>query len=101
MSKVIGLAFTAAFNPTLVTVTTVMLLLPNPRKLMLGYLGGAMLTSITLGIIIVTSLSNSSTTSTTENTLSPAVDIALGVLALFGAVMASKGLPERISERRA
>ena len=40
---------------------------------MTGYLLGALRTSITLGLVIVLSLSNSSTTNTTENTLSPAV----------------------------
>ena len=78
MGQVILLSLTASLNPTLVGATTVMLLLPSPSKLMLGYLLGAYVTSITLGLVIVFSLSNSSTTSTTQNTLSPAVDIALG-----------------------
>ena len=81
MGQVILLSLTASLNPTLVGATTVMLLLPSPAKLMLGYLLGAYLTSITLGLVIVFSLSNSSTTNTTQNTLSPAVDIALGLLA--------------------
>jgi hypothetical protein len=85
MGQVILLALTASFNPTLVAVTTVMLLLDSPAKLMLGYLLGAYLTSITLGLVIVFSASNSGTTNTTENTLSPAVDIALGVIALVAA----------------
>ena len=53
---------------------TVMLPLPSPSKLMLGYLLGAYVTSITLGVVIVFSLSNSSATNTTQNTLSPAVE---------------------------
>ena len=44
------------FNPTLLAAVTVMMLLPNPKKLMLGYLLGAYLTSITLGMLIVFSL---------------------------------------------
>jgi hypothetical protein len=39
---IILLAFSAALNPTLLAATTVMLLLPRPRNLMLGYLLGAM-----------------------------------------------------------
>ena len=99
MSQVILLSLTASFNPTLVAATTVMLLLPSPSKLMLGYLLGAYVTSITLGLVIVFSAS-SSTTSTTENTLSPAVDIALGVLALIGAWVVWSGRHERFTERR-
>ena len=85
MGQVILLSLTASLNPTLVAATTVMLLLDKPAKLMLGYLLGAYLTSITLGLVIVFSASNSSTTNTTENTLSPAVDIALGVIGLVAA----------------
>ena len=50
MSQVILLSLTASLNPTLVAATTVMLLLPSPKKLMLGYLLGAYMTSITLGL---------------------------------------------------
>jgi Sap, sulfolipid-1-addressing protein len=85
MSQVILLSLTASLNPTLVGATTVMLLLDKPARLMLGYLLGAYVTSITLGLVIVFSASNSSTTNTTQNTLSPTVDIALGLLALVGA----------------
>jgi hypothetical protein len=100
MGQVILLALTASFNPTLVAVTTVMLLLDSPAKLMLGYLLGAYLTSITLGLVIVFSASNSGTTNTTENTLSPAVDIALGVIALVAAWVVWSGRHERFRERR-
>jgi hypothetical protein len=43
-------------NPTLVAASTLMMLLPNPKRLMLGYLLGALMTSITLGLVIVFSL---------------------------------------------
>ncbi len=100
MGQVILLSLTASLNPTLVAATTVMLLLPSPAKLMGGYLLGAYVTSITLGLVIVFSLSNSSTTNTTENTLSPAVDIALGGLALLGAWVVWSGHVQRRAERR-
>ena len=40
MGEVVLLSFTSAFNPTLIAVTTLMLLLPNPKRLMLGYYSG-------------------------------------------------------------
>ena len=55
------LSLLAMFNPTLLAAVTVMLLLPNPKRLMFGYLLGAYLTSITLGLVIVFSLNDSST----------------------------------------
>jgi Sap, sulfolipid-1-addressing protein len=100
MGEVILLSLTASLNPTLVAATTVMLLLPRPKKLMLGYLLGAYVTSITLGLVIVFALPNSGATHTTENTLSPAVDIALGAIALAIAFVLHSGGHERVSERR-
>jgi len=81
------LAFTAALNPTLVAASTLMMLLPNPVRLMLGYLLGALLTSITLGLLIISTLEGSDTVNTTKNTVSPAATIALGCIALVGAVV--------------
>ena len=100
MGQVILLSLTASLNPTLVGATTVMLLLDHPAKLMVGYLLGAYVTSITLGLVIVFTASNSSTTNTTENTLSPAVDIALGAIALVGAWFVWSGRHERFMKRR-
>lgn len=100
MSQVILLALTASLNPTLVAATTVMLLLHRPVRLMTGYLLGAYLTSIALGLLIVFSLSNSSTANTTENTISPAVDIGLGAIALAVAFVLHTGRHEHLSERR-
>ena len=94
------LSLTAALNPTLLAAATVMLLLPNPPRLMLGYLLGAYITSITLGLVIVFALPNSSTASTTENTLSPAADIALGALALVAAWSVWSGRHERRREQK-
>ena len=78
MSDVILLSLTASLNPTLVAATTVMLLLDKPVRLMLGYLLGAMMTSITLGLVIIFAVPHSSSTSTTQNTLSPGVDMYFG-----------------------
>jgi hypothetical protein len=100
LSQVILLSLTASLNPTLVAATTVMLLLDKPARLMAGYLVGAYMTSITLGLVIVFSLSNSSATNTTQNTLSPAVDIGLGAVALAVAFVLHTGRHERLKERR-
>ena len=100
MGGIFLFAFTSAFNPTLLAATTVMLLLPNTRRLMLGYLAGALVTSITLGLVIIFSLHSSGTVSTTRHTLSPSVDIALGLLALLLASVLARGRDKPIRERR-
>jgi hypothetical protein len=100
VSKVILLSLTASLNPTLLAATTVMLLLPSPKKLMLGYLFGAIITSVTLGLVIVFSLSNAGVTNTTQRTLSPAVDIALGLIFIALSFALRSMRFERVSEQR-
>ncbi|HEX6762403.1 MAG TPA: GAP family protein [Gaiellaceae bacterium] len=100
MGKVFLFALTAALNPTLLTATTVMLLLPSPKKLMLGYLAGAMTTGIIVGIAIVEWLNDSHGVSTTKHTIAPSIDFALGVIALIGAWVIWRGHVERAAARR-
>ena len=57
MGGVLVLAFTAALNPTEIAAITVMLLLPHPERLMVGYWFGAMLCGIVCGLAIVYALS--------------------------------------------
>ena len=105
MGQVLVFALTAALNPTLVAASTVMMLLPNPVRLMLGYLLGALMTSITLGIVIVYGLKSSGLVSTTKHTLGPAATLTLGVIALVVAFVIATGprweFLERRRERRA
>lgn len=102
MNQILLFACTAAFNPTLLTATTVMLLLDNPKRLLLGYLCGAYLTSITLGLLIVFELDGSSSaTSTAQNTVSPVVDIVFGVLFLVIAFVVGTGRDTRRRARSA
>ena len=49
LGTVLVLALVATLNPSLLAATTAMLLLPHPRRLMLGYLLGAYTTSIAAG----------------------------------------------------
>jgi Sap, sulfolipid-1-addressing protein len=95
-------ALTAALNPTLLGATTVMLLLDHPKRLLLGYLLGALLTSVTLGLVIVFALDGSA--STAQHTLSPAMDLALGGILLVVAFLIRPGREPkesgRLAERR-
>ena len=95
-------AFAAALNPVLLGATTVMLLLDHPKRLLLGYLLGAMMTSLTLGLVIVFAVEGSSgATSTAQNTLSPAADLALGGILLVVAYMIRPGRAPREEGRMA
>jgi hypothetical protein len=100
MADVLVLALAAALNPTLVAASTLMMVLPNPRRLMLGYLLGALMTSITLGLVIVFSIEGSGAVSTTKRTLSPVATMVLGALALVGASVLGGQHLGRTAERR-
>jgi hypothetical protein len=84
----------------LLAATTVMLLLPNPKRLLVGYLFGALTMSITLGLLIVFTWEGSSGVHTARNTLAPAADFTLGAIALVIAYVLATGRDEGLRERR-
>jgi hypothetical protein len=78
-----------------------MLLLPSPKRLMLGYLLGALMTSITLGVIIVFVGKHSSVASSGKTTINPVIDLGLGAILLVIALVLHQGRDRPIRERRA
>jgi hypothetical protein len=100
VGQFVALSLTAALNPTLIAAVTVMMLLPQPRPLMVGYLAGALLMSVSIGLVVVFALHDSSTAKTTQHTLSPLADIALGTLAFAGGMVLSLELDRRLAARR-
>ena len=102
MSHVFVFAITAAFNPTLLAAVTLMLALDDPKRLLLGYLLGAVLMSITIGLVIVFALSGSSrATSTAKHTINPVFDVALGVIVLVVTFVVATGRDRRRRARSA
>jgi hypothetical protein len=100
LGSIFLLALLSMANPTLLAAVTVMLLLPNTKRLMLGYLLGAYLTSITVGLLVVFSLQDTSSVSTAKHTLGPAQDLVLGALILTVGLVLRSGRDEPIRERR-
>ena len=99
LGSIFVLALAAMFTPTLLAAVTVMMLLPNPKRLMLGYLLGALLTSITAGLLIVFSLHGSESVSTAK-TLGPLEDIVVGLVALLVAFVLGTGRDAPLRQRR-
>ncbi|MGH2938028.1 MAG: GAP family protein [Solirubrobacterales bacterium] len=94
------LSLLAMFNPTLLAAVTIMMLLPDPRKLITGYLFGAWVASIGLGLAIVFSFHQSSGVESSKKTLSPLEDLVFGaILALVGWALIS-GRVAQIKEGR-
>src|SRR5262249_29698476 len=77
-----------------------MLLLPNPRRLMLGYLAGALTTGVVVGIAIVEWLHNSRAVSTTKHSVAPGIDFTIGAILLLAAYVIWSGYVARAEERR-
>lgn len=71
-----------ALNPALLAAVFVMILLPDPKRLMLGYLAGAYAISIAVALVIVFSLHGSGFAVTSGHILGPGEYIAAGVTAL-------------------
>ena len=101
MGQIILLSLLSAVYPTLIAATTVMLLLPKAEDLMLGFWLGAMITSVTCGLVIVFALHGTPAAKTARHTVSPGVDLAIAVLLVLAAVALSKGEDERLRERHA
>ena len=101
MGEVVVLSLLTGLNPTLLAATTVMLFLPHPERLLLGYWLGAMVISVTLGLVIVFSLEGTSIVSTTKHTLSPVADFVLAAIMLILAFVLATGRDKRFEQRRA
>lgn len=99
MGEIVVFALLSAVYPTLIAATTVMLLLPRAEALMAGFWLGAMITSVTCGLVIVFALHGSSAVKTTRHSISPAVDLAIAGLLVIAAVALGKGEDERVRER--
>ena len=98
-------ALLSAFYPTLLAATTVMLLLDHPKRMLLAYLLGAMLISVSSGLVIVFALDGSSAaTSTQQQTVSPGTNLVLGSVLLVIAYVVRPSRPPgeggRLAERR-
>jgi hypothetical protein len=94
------LSLLAMFNPTLLAAVTIMMLLPDPRRLITGYLLGAYLTSIGLGMAIVFSLHGSSGVESSKKTLSPLEDLVFGAILLIVGWALLSGRIAQIKESR-
>jgi hypothetical protein len=95
------LSLLAMFNPTLLAAVTIMMLLPEPRRLILGYLAGAWLASIGIGLAIVFSLHNTAAVESGKKTLSPLEDLVIGaILVIVGWALLTGRVAELKESRR-
>lgn len=88
LGQAAGLAFLAALSPTAMLVAAAYLGSSNPRKTSLFYLGGAVLMSAVIGVIVILALRAGGLSLSHERTPRYGLRLGLGVLALaIGLVM--------------
>jgi hypothetical protein len=78
-----------------------MLTLDRPKRLLTGYLVGALVTSITCGLLLVFELPYSSTSSSAKQTVNPILNITLGALILLLVFIVGTGRDKRRRARSA
>jgi hypothetical protein len=103
--NVLILAVASAVSPAILAVVIVVLHRPRPQRLLAAYLFGGMLTSIAVGMAIVSSLSGLAAFSGSSPAADPIVNFTVGALALIVAYALATdrdaGLEERRRERKA
>ena len=100
MGSIVLYSLVAAANATLLAAVTVMLFLPSPKRLLIGYLLGGLLVSLTIGFVIVFAVHQSGATSTSQNSVSPAMDLAFGLILLIVAYVLRSERMELRRERK-
>lgn len=99
MLDVLVLAVGAAISPTILAVVIVVLRRPHPRRLLAAYLFGGLLTSIAVGIAVVTSL-NGLDFSESGPAADPIVDFTVGALSLIVAFVLATDRDAHLTDRR-
>jgi len=101
MSHIFLLAVASAFYPLLLAAVLLMLDTERPAPLLAAYLAGGVIVSVGLGVAILFALDRSGATSSShQGTVSPAVDIAVGVLAVLVGLAMATGWDRRLRGKR-
>lgn len=88
--ELIPLAIASAFWPLLLAVVIISLRTAHPPRLLVSFLAGGLLTTMTVGLIIIYALEHSSLVSRSRSTTDPAVDLAAGAIALAAGLLLAR-----------
>jgi Sap, sulfolipid-1-addressing protein len=83
--EIFVLAVLSAFWPTLLLVDVLAFQAPKPERILLAFLAGGLLTTLTIGSLIVFGLQGTAIFTRSKGTTDPALNFAIGLLALLSA----------------
>jgi hypothetical protein len=99
LAEIFVLALASMVWPALVAVVVVALASPQPVKLLSVFLAASLLTTVTIGLVIVFVLRGSSLFSGSRPAFGPAVDLAAGVVALIAGLVVRRRRSEEKAKR--
>jgi hypothetical protein len=100
MAKLSALALAAAFYPTLLAVVLFALTRPNPVRLLGAFYVGGLLTSVTIGLLVLFVAEGTGAVTQDSHSVSPWVDLVAGLFSLGLAFAIAQGRDESLRERR-
>ena len=100
MAKLASLALAAAFYPTLLAVVLFALTRPNPVRLLGAFFAGGLITSVTIGLLVLFLAEGTGAVTQDNHSVSPWVDLVAGLLSLALAFAIARGRDEALRERR-
>lgn len=80
--EIVVLAFASMFWPTLITIVVLALRVPRPVRILMWFVAGGLLTTISVGLALVFALQDSSFVSRSNAPANPTLNIAAGLAAL-------------------
>jgi thiol:disulfide interchange protein len=87
VAELIPLAVASAFWPILLVVVLVSLRAPHPVRLLGSFLAAALLTTVTVGLVIIYALQGTALVSTSRDSFDPAAQIVAGSIAIAVAIL--------------
>jgi sulfite exporter TauE/SafE len=88
--EIVLLAVASMFWPTLITIVVLALRVPKPVRILSWFVLGGLLTTITIGLVLVFALQDSSFVSGSNPPVNPVLNIVAGLVALAGAVYVTR-----------
>jgi Sap, sulfolipid-1-addressing protein len=93
-AELIPLAIASAFWPTLVAIVIISLRAPHPVRLLVAFLAGGLLTTVTIGLVVIYALQDSSLLTRDKSTTDWVVYVLGGVIALALAYALARRKPK-------